>query len=147
MRQVAVFGIVKPWNLKKSRCFGGIYRFHLQGRRVRQEKIMKAVSWLGKWCLSPGPSWFLAWFTLRPWRRRYIPPKHRAFSELHCFTTRKTAFYTATAVTITITVICVNQTFMRSHMSLPVNLYQSYKDRFCSSKMFRLIPKSFHEPT
>jgi hypothetical protein len=42
---------------------------------------------------------FLAWLTLRSWRwRRYVPPKRRTVSEIHCVTTQKTAFFIVTAV-------------------------------------------------
>jgi hypothetical protein len=43
------------------------------------------VNWQAELWLLPAPSWFLAWFILRPWTwRRYVPPKIQlALTGLH----------------------------------------------------------------
>jgi hypothetical protein len=39
-------------------------------------------NWAVLWALSAWFWWFSDWFNLPPWRwRRYVPPKHRSFSE------------------------------------------------------------------
>jgi hypothetical protein len=72
----AVFWDVAPCRSCVNRRFGGTYRLHLQGRKIR--KLGTSVS---RW-LQP------------PWRwTRYVPPKHRFTQDLHGVASQKTAFF------------------------------------------------------
>jgi hypothetical protein len=61
-----------------NRRFGGKYRFHLQGREIRERGT--SVS---------------RWLQLHlPWRwKRYFPPKRRLTQDLHSATSQKTTFF------------------------------------------------------
>jgi hypothetical protein len=67
--------------------FGGTYRLHLQGRKIREQgtSVSKCSHIL---TLVPRSRIFL------PWRwRRYLPPKRRFTQDLHSVTTQKTTFF------------------------------------------------------
>jgi hypothetical protein len=73
----AVFWVVTLCSSETTRRFGGKYGLHLQGQRVNE----------GGRYLSPPPTRGLL-FDLEA--EGDVPPKLRAFSELHCVTTRMT---------------------------------------------------------
>jgi hypothetical protein len=73
--------------LKVTRRFGGIYRLHLQGRRINS-----AFHLLSRW--------FLARFILLPWKwRKYIPPKrHLTLNGIQGVISQKTVLFIAIAM-------------------------------------------------
>jgi hypothetical protein len=82
----AVIWDVAPCRSCLDRRFGGTYRLHLQGRKIRERGPSVACSHL--LTLVPHSRTFL------PWRwRRYVPPKRRFTQELHGVTSQKTAFF------------------------------------------------------
>jgi hypothetical protein len=69
---------VAPCRSCVNRCFGGTFRLHLQGRKIRSHLLtLVPRSWI-----------FL------PWRRRwYVLPKRLFTQDLHGATSQKTAFF------------------------------------------------------
>jgi hypothetical protein len=68
-----------------NRCFGGMYRHHLQGR--------KNLSLTDSVC-SHLLTLFRRSRTFLPWRwRRYVPQKRRLTQDLHSATSQKTTFF------------------------------------------------------
>jgi hypothetical protein len=62
-----------------NRRFGGRYRLHLQGRKIRERGTSVRI--------------FLSWRC-----RRYVPPKRRFTQDLHGATSQKAAFFIVTAM-------------------------------------------------
>jgi hypothetical protein len=84
----AVFWDVAPCTSCVNRRFGGTYRLHLQGRKIRERGTS-----LSRWLLVPRSLIFL------PLRcRRYVPLKRRFTQEIHGATSKKTTFFIVTAV-------------------------------------------------
>jgi hypothetical protein len=76
--------------------FGGICNLHLDRQRVRQARNQQTEA-PRRDHLSACFCWFLVWFTLRLWwRRRYVPLKRWALSELHNVTTQKSVLFIVT---------------------------------------------------
>jgi hypothetical protein len=95
---VPVIGCGGPWSCETSRlphfldnrltdggycvnrCFGGTYRLHLQGRKIRRLQ-------------PPAHAGFLlaVFSTLK--LEQYVPPKRRFTQDLHGATSQKTAFF------------------------------------------------------
>jgi hypothetical protein len=74
----AVFWDVAPCRSCVNRCFGGTYRLHLQGIKIRERGT--SVS---------------RWLQTLPWRwRRYVPLKCQFTQDLYGATSQKTAFFT-----------------------------------------------------
>jgi hypothetical protein len=85
--KTTIFWDITPYSpLKVNRRFGGIYRLHLQGRRISQARNQRESRWKAE--------------PLRPWiRRRYFPPKRRLpFNGLHGVISQKTALFIITSV-------------------------------------------------
>jgi hypothetical protein len=79
----AVFGDVALCRFCVNRRFGGTYRLHLQGRKIRERG--NSVS---RWLQSARSR------ILLPWRwRLYDPPKRRFTQNLHSATSQKAAFF------------------------------------------------------
>jgi hypothetical protein len=61
-----IFWDITPCSpLRFNRCFGGTYRLHLQGQRIRQTRSQHESKWKAERILRP-----------RRWRR-YVPPKRQ----------------------------------------------------------------------
>jgi hypothetical protein len=75
----AVFWDVSPRRSCVNRCFGGKYRVHLQGSKIRRQGTN-----VSRWS-------YAIW-------RRYVPPKRRFTQDLRGDTSQKKAFFIVTAV-------------------------------------------------
>jgi hypothetical protein len=81
--------------LKVDGRFGGIFRHHLQGRRISQIKNQRVSSWQAE----HASRCFLAWLILRPWSyRRHIPPNRVTFNGLQDVITEKIELFITTGV-------------------------------------------------
>jgi hypothetical protein len=79
----AVFWDVVPCRFCVNRSFGGTYRLHLQGRKIRERGTSSHLL-----TLVPRSRIFL------PWRwRRYVLLKRRLTRDLHGATSQKSAFF------------------------------------------------------
>jgi hypothetical protein len=80
--------------LKVNRRFGGTYRLHLQGRRIRRASNQRESR------RQAEQGWFLARLILRPWRwRQYVTPKRRlTFTGLHGVISQKIVLFITTAL-------------------------------------------------
>jgi hypothetical protein len=82
------------WDMTPLSCirrFGGTYRLHLQGRRIRSARNQQASRWLA--------CWFLPELILTPWKwRRCVPPKRRlTLNGLRGIISQKIILYKTTA--------------------------------------------------
>jgi hypothetical protein len=78
----AVFWDVTPCRYCVNRRFGGTYRLHLPGIKIRDSVCSHLLT------LVPRFRIFILW----RWRR-YVPPKHRFTKYLHGATSQKTVFF------------------------------------------------------
>jgi hypothetical protein len=89
----AVFWDVAPSRSYVNQRFGGMYRFHLQGRKTR-----KAGTSVSRWLQSAVWSHLITLVSrsriFLPWRwRRFVPPKCRFTQDLYSATSQKTKFF------------------------------------------------------
>jgi hypothetical protein len=101
-----VFWEVVPCRSYVNRCFGGTYRVHFQGRKIRERGTS-----MSRWLQTESPVEVTQLYKNRnggrvghkgnlflPWKwRRYVPPKRR-FTRDHGTTSQKTTFFIVAVV-------------------------------------------------
>jgi hypothetical protein len=126
----AVFWDVAPCRSCVTRRFGGTYRLHIQGRKIRERGTSESTG-----CFSTGDSVCSHLLSLVPrsrnfipWRwRRYVPPKRRVTQDLHGATSQKTIFFN---LGYYITINHLFKLFIQCSVS---ELYNVMMDPICTS--------------
>jgi hypothetical protein len=113
----AVFWDVAPCRSCVNRRFGGTYRLHLQGRKIR-ERGTSVSRWL---------------------QLIYVPLKRRFTQDLHAPTSQKSAFFIVTAVKISnLTIIAMSTN--AHHLTLSWGLTVQLNHFFCSYIFVLKVP-------